>query len=80
MDSAEIYKVVQEQYGQVARQQDDQKGVQQYEKIAKAFGYSVEDLASLPGGANLGLSCGNPLAVAGLKEVCFFCFKPFIAA
>ncbi len=38
------------------------------EGLALAFGYAAEDLASLPEGANLGLSCGNPQAVAGLVE------------
>lgn len=35
--------------------------------IAEAFGYSAEDLASIPAEANMGLSCGNPLATAGLR-------------
>ena len=34
------------------------------EGLALAFGYSIEDLAGLPEGANLGLSCGNPQALA----------------
>ena len=38
------------------------------EGLALAFGYSADDLAGLPEGANLGLSCGNPQAVAGLVE------------
>jgi SAM-dependent methyltransferase len=37
------------------------------EDLATAFGYTAEELASLPEGANLGLSCGNPHAVAALK-------------
>lgn len=37
--------------------------------VAEAFGYSAADLASIPASANLGVSCGNPLATAGLKEV-----------
>ncbi|KAF1952862.1 NAD(P)-binding protein, partial [Byssothecium circinans] len=36
--------------------------------VAQAFGYSTEDLSSIPVDANLGLSCGNPLALANLKE------------
>ncbi|GBE78645.1 hypothetical protein SCP_0115340 [Sparassis crispa] len=36
--------------------------------VASAFGYSVEELQALPAGANLGLSCGNPIASASLKE------------
>jgi SAM-dependent methyltransferase len=37
------------------------------DELALAFGYSAEDLAALPEGANLGLSCGNPQAVAALE-------------
>ena len=38
------------------------------EALAKAVGYSSEELAALPEGANLGLSCGNPVALASLRE------------
>lgn len=38
------------------------------EALAKAVGYSAEELAALPEGANLGLSCGNPVALASLRE------------
>jgi arsenite methyltransferase len=37
------------------------------EDLALAFGYSADELATLPEGANLGLSCGNPQALAGLE-------------
>lgn len=37
------------------------------EALALAFGYSPDELAALPDGANLGLSCGNPQAIADLK-------------
>jgi arsenite methyltransferase len=33
-----------------------------------ALGYSAEDLAAVPEGANMGLGCGNPQAIAGLGE------------
>ncbi len=36
--------------------------------LAQALGYSTEELAALPEGTNLGLSCGNPQAIAALKE------------
>lgn len=36
--------------------------------IASAFGYSEEELKQLPAEANMGLSCGNPLALAGIRE------------
>ncbi|QDV23382.1 arsenite efflux transporter metallochaperone ArsD [Aureliella helgolandensis] len=36
--------------------------------IASAFGYSQDELNQLPAEANMGLSCGNPLALAGIRE------------
>jgi SAM-dependent methyltransferase len=36
-------------------------------KLAQHIGYSMEELAALPEGANMGLSCGNPNALAALK-------------
>ncbi len=36
--------------------------------ISKGLGYSEEELAAVPEGANLGLGCGNPLAFSALKE------------
>ena len=36
--------------------------------ISRAIGYKEEELASVPAGANLGLGCGNPTALASLKE------------
>jgi SAM-dependent methyltransferase len=35
--------------------------------LARQIGYSAEELAALPEGANMGLSCGNPAALASLK-------------
>jgi arsenite methyltransferase len=40
---------------------------QEAEKLARELGYSVEELKALPEGANMGLSCGNPAALAALK-------------
>ncbi len=37
------------------------------DEIAKRVGYSDAELAGLPEGANMGLSCGNPTALASLK-------------
>ena len=34
---------------------------------ARDIGYSEEELAAVPEGANLGLGCGNPLAIASVK-------------
>ena len=38
------------------------------DELAAKLGYDPAELAKLPGGANLGLSCGNPAAIAGLAE------------
>ena len=63
------YNAVQSCYGNIAKNttQDDSQ-----EKVATAFGYSADDLASLPEKTNLGVSCGNPVAYANMKEVCEF--------
>jgi ubiquinone/menaquinone biosynthesis C-methylase UbiE len=37
------------------------------EDLAKHIGYTSEELAALPDGANMGLSCGNPNALAALQ-------------
>lgn len=36
------------------------------ERISGQLGYSEEEMAAVPEGANLGLGCGNPVALAGL--------------
>jgi AhpD family alkylhydroperoxidase len=41
---------------------------QDADKLARELGYSVEELKALPEGANMGLSCGNPAALAALKS------------
>lgn len=66
MDREKIYESVQDRYSRASRGKDNGYG----ESIAKAFGYSEEELVGIPKEANLGLSCGNPLALAGLREVC----------
>lgn len=35
---------------------------------AQAYGYSAAQTSATPQGANLGLGCGNPLAIASLRE------------
>lgn len=37
------------------------------DKLASKLGYTVAELQALPEGANMGLSCGNPAALAALK-------------
>ncbi len=37
------------------------------DQLAEAIGYSQAQLADAPAGANMGLSCGNPTAIASLR-------------
>lgn len=37
-------------------------------QVSKMIGYSEDEVNSVPEGANLGLGCGNPTALASLKE------------
>ncbi|MGO8806200.1 MAG: arsenite methyltransferase [Candidatus Bathyarchaeia archaeon] len=37
-------------------------------QVSKLVGYSQEEMNAVPEGANLGLGCGNPTALASLKE------------
>ncbi|RJP29078.1 MAG: methyltransferase domain-containing protein [Candidatus Omnitrophota bacterium] len=43
-------------------------GVTQAEDISKKVGYSESEMNAVPEGANLGFGCGNPVALASLKE------------
>jgi hypothetical protein len=38
------------------------------DKESRFFTYRTEDLDAVPEGANLGLGCGNPVALASLRE------------
>lgn len=38
------------------------------ESVSRSIGYSEQELQSVPDGANLGLGCGNPVALASLKR------------
>ena len=60
-----IQQVVQSKYASVARigLSTGHSGVR---AVAEAFGYTPEQLASVPAEANMGLSCGNPTAIAQL--------------
>ncbi len=61
-----IEQAVRSKYGAVATSglSSEHSGVR---AVAEAFGYSPEQLASIPAEANMGLSCGNPTATANLR-------------
>src|SRR5580692_9369525 len=64
--SEKLLDSVKSKYGAVAASTltNDHAGVK---AVAEAFGYSAEELTSIPAGANMGLSCGNPTATAHLR-------------
>lgn len=64
--SKSIEQAVKEKYAAVAVSDlsSDNAGVR---SVAEAFGYSAEELGSIPAEANMGLSCGNPTATANLR-------------
>ncbi|KAK3984993.1 S-adenosyl-L-methionine-dependent methyltransferase [Cladorrhinum sp. PSN332] len=64
METTDIYNQVSEHYSAASRTTSVKYG----ETVAKSFGYSEEELSNIPQDANLGLSCGNPLAITSLKE------------
>lgn len=69
MKGKEIKEIVKESYGKIASNESSccscSCGENDQEKIAKMIGYSNEELKT-PG--NLGLGCGNPIALANIKE------------
>ena len=64
--SKSIEEAVRAKYGAAAASSlsSDHAGVL---SVAEAFGYSVEELSSIPAEANMALSCGNPTATANLR-------------
>ncbi|MFH1479359.1 MAG: arsenite methyltransferase [Candidatus Omnitrophota bacterium] len=74
-DIKEIKKIVREGYAKIARQGTSCcpsssccGSANQAKDISKAIGYSDDEMNAVPEEANLGLGCGNPVAIASLKE------------
>jgi SAM-dependent methyltransferase len=76
MNDEEIKSVVREGYAKVAKEGKVFSvpltsccgGASLAEEISKRVGYTERDIAAAPEGANLGLGCGNPVALASLRE------------
>lgn len=71
----EIKKIVREGYAKAIKQTTSCcsssfccGGTSQAKTISKTVGYSDADMNAVPEGANLGFGCGNPVALASLKE------------
>jgi len=67
-------KIVRERYGKIAKTSSSccssgcGCGAGTADIISRNIGYSEQDISSVPEGANLGLGCGNPIALASLKK------------
>ena len=76
MREEEIKKVVRKGYAEIAKKESSCcapadtccGSTDLAQSISKTIGYSDEELTSVPEGANLGLGCGNPVALASLVE------------
>ncbi len=78
MEDRKIKKVVREGYAKVAREESSCCSgasapsccapASSQDTISKKIGYTDRELERVPQGANLGLGCGNPVALASLKE------------
>ena len=76
MGQKEIKKVVREDYAKIAKQSSSCcapvnsccGSTDLAQNISKSIGYTEEELKAVPEGANLGLGCGNPVALASLRE------------
>src|SRR4030043_1648889 len=76
MDKEEIKKVVRKGYAKIAKQDSSccTRGksccgsTDLAQDISRNIGYTEKELKAVPEGANLGLGCGNPVALASLKE------------
>jgi SAM-dependent methyltransferase len=73
-DTEQVRSFVRERYGAIAEQADESCGCQSTgccggsaENYGEKLGYSAAELAAAPAGADLGLGCGNPLAIASIK-------------
>lgn len=65
----DVKALVREAYGRIGagEQQGCGCGCGNAAQVAKRIGYAEEDLSAVPDGANLGLGCGNPAALASLQ-------------
>lgn len=74
MDDNDIRDIVKKEYSTIARNNTSCCGAsccgdnESPQKISKLVGYTEVDLKNVPANSNLGLGCGNPVALASLNE------------
>jgi hypothetical protein len=62
----QLLQSVQSRYAAVANSTLSNKNAG-VKAVAEAFGYGSEELSSIPAEANMGLSCGDPTAIASIR-------------
>ena len=69
-NEAKVRKMVREGYGKIAKQKNSGCGCGcgSVTNVSEQIGYTKEELNAVPEGADLNLGCGNPVALASLKE------------
>jgi arsenite methyltransferase len=68
MKDDKVRKMVRKRYGKIAKQQPACGcGCGSATNVSEQVGYSIDELNSVPQGADLNLGCGNPVALASLK-------------
>ena len=75
MKEKEIKRAVKEGYARIAKQATSYYSSQEgsgyfdnLQEICRRIGYSEEEISAAPPESNLGLGCGNPVALAAIKE------------
>ena len=75
MKDSELKVLVKKSYGSIAKKggsccpsKDSCCGAAPPQDVSSNIGYTEDDLNAVPSGANLGLGCGNPIALASIKE------------
>ncbi|MEN6343422.1 MAG: arsenite methyltransferase [Methanospirillum sp.] len=74
IDETTLKAEIRERYGSIAREGGSCCGAagscggSPASDASRSVGYSEEDLSATPDGANLGLGCGNPVAIASVRE------------
>jgi len=70
MKEEEVKKVVREGYARIVKMERSccSDSCSCVEGVSESIGYTQEEIDSAPDGSNLGLGCGNPLALASIKE------------
>ncbi len=78
MESTQIHEEVQKRYGSIAKKRGGSccgpaktsccGGTSVTRSISEGVGYAQEDMDAVPETSNLGLGCGNPVALSSIKE------------